>query len=200
MAFDLVELSELTGVSVAELKGLQGTGEIPARTSATNLNQAVAAVVAAYKKIQERGPRFKTATEMSSVTGIPMQAIRAARSAGADILDGRKVSLYKFLRWYFTSGETNEALDLERERARLARAQAERIELKNGLLKCELISLDEHETALRRVLEPVRDRMLGLESLSTKCTDSTAARVVLSDYSRDTLEMLLKIADEMKRE
>lgn len=94
----------------------------------------------------------------------------------------------------------SEHLNLEQERARLARAQAERYEIRNAKERRELIHISEHEAALRRVISIIQDRLAILQSLATKCSDQFAARNVLTDFAADTMEMILKMAGDIENE
>ena len=86
-------------------------------------------------------------------------------------------------------GDAAEALTLTGERARLARAQAEAVEMKNAALRGELVRAEEVERTWSDVLRQVRARILAVPSRVRQALDLDATEV-------DTLDRELRAALE----
>jgi len=139
--------------------------------------------------------------QLSEVVGVSTQAItqwqkhpnfpiRAAGKRGA----GNVYETADVIRWMcrrevekLTTGSQGERLDLEAERARLAKEQADKTELGNKVLRGELVPVTEPAALLEKVIVAFRSRVL---SIPTKAAPHVHGCKTLSE-TRDELENAL---------
>jgi len=88
---------------------------------------------------------FPTQATCAIRTGVPIEVLRAAKSAGCPAFRACRVYFAEFLVWYFqNSGEVGKGLNFERER--LTREQADELARENALAEGRLHTLESVES------------------------------------------------------
>lgn len=114
---------------------------------------------------------------------------------GGKFVLGDAIGAYcEFMRFGERPTDADGDLDFTQERARLARAQREGHDLKNSVLRSELLPLDDMEAVVGNLLEAVRTKMLALPTkMAPRClglTSMAEARDLLTGMVHDALNDL----------
>lgn len=192
----LKELSDISGYDTTSLRHMALKGQLPPiKNGAFPAREALTRLFAFLQTKARKEVVYRSMQDCCNETGIPLAKIRAAKAAGIDAFKSGHVHLMPLLRWLF-SGETKEALDPIYERARLYREQANKLELKNQMLRRELVDINEAREFVTGLLIPLRDRLFALESLASKCNqaDPATARMVLRNWTDETITMIRTLA------
>lgn len=116
-------------------------------------------------------PIYESMNQCSGMTGIPRVVLAEAKREGCPaFLPGNRVELGALLRWLFSHNKDSENLDLNRERALLAREQRNALARENAVADKQLFILEE-------VQEKVGNRLLELGKLLFRLPKTLGAQM-----------------------
>lgn len=132
--------------------------------------------------------------DLEHLTGLDRRTLRKRLAGLAPVGGDRRTVLFEAraaLERIYLGGET---LDLSRERARLAAAQAERVETENAVARRELVPAAEVESFMVSVFSGVQTRLLGVPSKAAPAVRVAATLAeteeVLRGFQAEALEEL----------
>lgn len=138
-------------------------------------------------------PRFSSMAHCAAVTGIPLSRLKAAKRGGCPGFDANgRVSLTQFLAWHFNQKGDS---DMEANRARLTKAEADIRELERQERLGALVSRDMVAKFIAEAFLSVRQRLLAMPSEAcarANPTDPQLAREALQRWVDESLPILRK--------
>jgi hypothetical protein len=201
------DLAKLTGYNPVSIRNLAMRGVIPKIENArVPLVESLGGICRDLRRqLDEREPQFESYEQLQSVTGIPVELAQHAKAQGCDAFaNGQRIRLYPLIKWivqfFLAQSGSPKKLNLIEERARLYKEQADKLALKNAITRSELRPWADVIKFISRVLEPMRSRLISLESVAAKVNpqDPEAARAVLRQWTDDTLAILRSAVAEDK--
>lgn len=136
-----------------------------------------------------------TVAEVAGLFGKSSRWIAELRAKGVMPADG--ATLREFVdAWIEYQTGSGEAGDLEAERTRLTKEQADAQELRNAQLRRELLPADQVANAMQAVLTNFRRRALGLPNNLAQRLAATSDRQAVDDILSDAMGSMLTALSE----
>ena len=179
------------GITAPELAQMTSRGYLPpAGPDGWPMVHAIKAAIRFARETAATAAVFDSMTACARGTGIPLTKLKTFKSAGCPAFQHGRVNMALLLKWAFTSGDAQEAIDIAYERARAQRLQADLLAMDKDERAKDTIRLAEAQELIRDALAPVRQRLIALPAEMahrTNPADPAFARRALEDWRRECL-------------
>ena len=163
------QLSTLTKLDAAALKEAVKAGHIPKPTKdgypqAEAIRGAFVFYAETAKGRQSKWPNFFTSqTQAAAVTGIPSHVWAAWKRAGCPAFADARIRPHEAVVWAIMHEQkAGEQLDLNAERAGLAKEQKDKLALENETTRRTLLPSEEVADHMRETWQPVREAIIPM--------------------------------------